>query len=139
MKDPRLRGSQQGCSPEDEPIPEGDSPVRDGFPHRRAPGQVGERQIGQDRVSSFRDAVLGGDPLPRLELEIEIRGAVQASEDHRLPREDQRKQDQEERAGERDARDEPPSEPDRESRRRRIRQPQGRNFESQRRRASVGF
>jgi hypothetical protein len=132
MEDRRAGAPEERVAREYEPVPQRRPPVRDRFAHCGAPGQVREREVGEDRVRWRSRAALERRLPPGVDPVVEIHRTVDAAAEHGLAGEDERQEGEEDGDAEGNADDEAAREPDRESRRDRVGQSERRSVEVQR-------
>src|SRR5205807_1577725 len=128
MKDRGLSRGQERRASQDEPVPERKPPVRQSFPDRRAPGQIGEGEVREDRIGDSIDPLLGGHALPGFLRVIQIRGPIQPPEQDRLARKKKRPERQRQHSPPPDRPDKPPRQPKGRRYGARVREPEGGNL-----------
>ena len=106
--------------------------MRQRFPDRRAPGQIGEGEVREDRIGDSIDPLLRGHALPGFLRVIQIRGPIQPPEQDRLARKKKRPQRQRQRRPPPDRPDKPPRQPKGRRYGDRVGQPEREDFNAQR-------
>jgi hypothetical protein len=90
-----LRRREQRVPREHEPVPEREAAVDESLPDGRAPRDVREREVGEDRVRDALDAALRGDGAPRVVRVVEVRGTVEVAAQESFSGEGERQESEE--------------------------------------------